>query len=341
MAAPSTPTNLIVQQGNGQVYLSWDISAGATSYPVYRSADNVTFALLGTATVNNYLDASATLNTQYFYQVSASNGTASPLTTSVGIIPTMSGIDSLAALRLQSQQRADRVNSNFVTTPEWNRYINESAKELYDLLVTVYEDYYLAPPYTFVTDGINNSYTLPDGILTGSDSVLSKQFYKLSGVDCGLADNNNARVTIHKYDFIERNRYVYPNITSTFFGVFNMRYRVMGNKLNFIPTPSSGQYITVWYIPRLPVLLQDTDTLDAINGWSEYVVVRAAKMALDKEEQDTSALTQELMYLKQRIEETATNRDAGQPDTISNTRGWSGRSGSGGGPGWDGGFGGY
>jgi hypothetical protein len=341
MAAPSTPTNFNIQQGNGQVYLSWGLSAGATSYPVYRSTDNVTFTLLATAATNSYLDTAATINTQYYYKVSASNGTESPTTSSLAIIPTMAAVESLGSLRLQAQQRADRVGSEFVTLPEWNLYINKAAQELYDLLVTAYEDYYLAPPYTFQTDGINNTYELPNGVLVGTDSVQTKQFYKLMGVDCGLANNNNARVTVHKYDFIERNRFVYPNITSTFLGVFNMRYRVMGNKLMFIPTPSAGQYITMWYIPRLPTLLQDTDTLDGINGWSEYVVVRAAIMALMKEEQDVSALAQELIFIKQRIEETAVNRDAGQPDTISNTRGWSGRSGQGGGPGWDGGFGGY
>lgn len=341
MAAPSTPTNLIVQQGNGQVYLSWDLSAGATSYPVYRSTDNVTFSLLSSPVINNYLDTTAIVNTQYYYKVAASNGTVSPFTSSVGIIPTYASIESLGSLRLQAQQRADRVGSNFVTTEEWNQYLNKSAQELYDLLVTAYEDYYLAPAYTFLTDGINNSYTLPNGVLVGTDSVTSKPFYKLMGVDCGLANNNNARVTVHKYDFIERNRYVYPNVTSTFLGVFNMRYRVMGSNINFIPTPSAGQYMTLWYIPRLPTMLKDTDTLDSINGWSEYVIVRAAKMALDKEESDTARLTEELLFIKQRIEETASNRDAGQPDTISNTRAWSGRSGQGGGAGWDGGFGGY
>lgn len=340
MAAPSTPNNLYVQQGNGIVYLSWDISAGATSYPVLRSTDNVTFTLTGTATTNNYTDSTVTLNTQYYYQVEASNGTASPATNSQTIIPTMSGIDSLLSLRLQAQQRADRVNSNFVTVPEWNSYINQAMLELYDLLVTCYEDYYLASPYTFITDGINNQYALPNGQQTDVNSVLSKPFYKLMGVDCGLANNNNARITVHKYDFIERNRYVYPNVTSTFFGVFNMRYRVLGNNLTFIPTPSAGQYITIWYIPRAQILLKDIDVCDFVSGWSEYIIVLAAIKALQKEESDVSVLAAELMSLKKRIEETATNRDAGQPDTISNTRAWSGRSGQGGGPGWDGSWGG-
>ena len=70
----------------------------------------------------------------------------------------------------------------------------------------------------------------------------------------------------------------------------------------------------------MPQLLQDTDVLDGISGWTQYVIIRAAKYALDKEESDTTKLDAELLYLKGRIEESAMNRDAGQPDTISDTR---------------------
>jgi hypothetical protein len=86
-------------------------------------------------------------------------------------------------------------------------------------------------------------------------------------------------------------------------------------------------------------LLQDTDILDGVSGWTQYIIVRAAKYALDKEESDTSKLDAELIYLKSRIEETAMNRDAGQADKISETRNacaWSGMGMSGGpyGSGW-------
>ena len=108
----------------------------------------------------------------------------------------------------------------------------------------------------------------------------------------------------------------------------------MGSNIEFIPTPSGGQALRVWYIPRMKELLQDTDITDqGISGWIEYVIVRAAKYALDKEESDTTKLDQELIFLKQRIEESAANRDAGIPDKISDTRqgnwsrGWNGGSG--------------
>jgi hypothetical protein len=78
----------------------------------------------------------------------------------------------------------------------------------------------------------------------------------------------------------------------------------------------------MWYAPRLPALLKYTDlTTLGYSGWLEYVITRAAKYALDKEEgSDTSKLDAEILYLKTRIEQAASNRDIGEPDSISETR---------------------
>lgn len=338
MATPSTPTNFLVQQGNGQVLVSWNISAGATAYLVNRSTDGVNFSLVSTAAPTQYLDTTVTIGTQYWYQVAATNvsGT-SQFTAATPVVPAQTGEMTLGQLRTLSQQKADRVNSNFVTTTEWNVYINQSYFELYDLLITVYEDYYVAPALMLATDGVTNLYPLPNG----TNYAGAPPFYKLMGLDCGLDNSGNAWVTLKKFNFIARNRYVYPNISSTFLGVFNLQYRLLGNNIELIPTPSANQILRVWYIPRMVQLLADTDIADGVSGWTEYIAVDAAIKALQKEESDTSALMAEKMALKKRIEDSAMNRDVGQSDTISNTRSWSDRSGNYGGAGGDGSFGGY
>lgn len=317
MAIPARPQNFYVQQGNGEVFLSWDLAAGATSYSVFRSTNGVTFSSLSSPSTNSYLDTSVTVQTQYYYKVASvnSDGTSS-FTAPQATVPTLTGEMSLGELRLHAQQRADRVNSNFVTLPEWNYYINQSYYELYDLLITTYEDYYVAPRLSFATDGTSFQYDLPNG----QNYAGAQALYKLYGVDLGLDSSTNAWVTLKKFDFISRNRFVFPQLTTSLLGVFNLRYRLIGNKINFIPIPSGNQTIGLWYFPRLTTLLQDTDVMDGISGWTEYVIVDAAIKALTKEESDTQALKMEKMELKRRIEESATNRDAGQPDTISDTR---------------------
>jgi hypothetical protein len=342
MAIPSTPVNFYVQQGNGEVLLTWDLATGATSYDVQRSTDNITYASVSTPSINQYVDTAVTVGTQYWYKVASVNGSGtSAYSSAQSEVPTISGQITLGQLRLLAQQRADRVNSNFVTKTEWNSYINQSAFELYDLLITTYEDYYLATPFIFATNG-SDSYPLPDGIsVVDVNNAVGAPFYKLYGVDLGLASTSDAWVTLKKYDQISRNRFVFPQLTSTYLGVFNLRYRLMGNSLWFIPTPSAGQYIRVWYFPRMTTLLADNDILDSVSGWSEYIIVDAAIKALQKEESDVSVLMQQKMMLIKRIEESAMNRDAGQPDSISDSRSRSEAWGGYGAPNGDGGYGGY
>lgn len=319
MAIPGAPQNVYLQTGNAKNFLSWDISAGATSYNVNRSTDGVTFTLLASPTVNSYLDSSVTVGTQYFYKVASVNADGTSGYTNSdpkSAVPSLAGQMSLGEIRLRAQQRSDRVNSKFVKLPEWNFFINQAYYELYDLLITTYEDYYVAPRLSIVTTG-SQLYPLPDGQNNSGAPAL----YKLYGVDLGLNSSTNAFVTLKKFDFISRNRYIFPQITSNVLAYFNLEYRLIGGNIMIIPTPAAGQTFGLWYFPRLTTLLQDTDIMDGISGWTEYVIIRAAKYALDKEESDTSKLDEEIIFLKSRIEESAQNRDAGQPDTVSNTAG--------------------
>lgn len=350
--APGIPSNFNVQTANQQVLVSWNLCVGAESYVVQRSLDNVTYATIATVSgsplATSYLDTAVSLGTQYWYKVASSNSSdTSSYSSPASAIPSPSAEMSLAALRLSSQQTADRVNSQFVTTPEWNSFINLAMFELYDLLVTLYEDLYVASPIQFNTDGSTYLYAMPNGsntflnALNLSETITPRPFYKLLGVDLQAQNSSNGYISLPKFNFVNRNEFFYPNSASTLYGPFNVKYRLLGAKLELIPTPSANQGIRLWYIPRLTELLADTDISDiGVSGWLRYVIVRAAKYALDKEESDTSKLDQELLFLKSRIEESASNRDAGLPDTISNTRSINGQWG-GFGPGWSGSSGGF
>jgi hypothetical protein len=318
MAAPATPQNFYVQTADAKVFLSWSLTAGATSYSVSRSTDGVTFAELATPSVNSYLDEAVSTGTQYYYKIAAVNGDGTGVYSAAqGAVPCPPGEVSLGAIRLMSQQRADRVNSNFVPLPEWNDYIRQSCYELYDLLINTYEDYYAADPLSFTTDGSTQTYPLPNG----ANYDGAEAFYKLLGVDLSANSGQNGWVSVKKFMFADRNKYYFPNTASQAYGVYNLAYRLFGSGIQFIPNPTSGQTIRIWYAPRLPALLQDTDvTTISISGWIEYVIVDAAIKALQKEESDVSILLAQKAALKVRIEAGAQNRDAGQPDTISDTR---------------------
>lgn len=329
---PYQPQSLVAEQADGSILITWTGSLGATSYQIQRSTDGVNFTNLATATTNQYLDSFPGIGILYYYKVA---GVSSAGT---GVYSTPSSITaappsemSLGELRLRSKQCADRDGSDFVVNSEWNSFIRLAMYELYDILMTTYDDWFASSMFVIQTNGQIANYPLPDGAtnylggnFNGTSGTPAPAFYKLAGMDLNVNSSplTPSRVSMLRFDFIKRNQYVYPNSTSTIYGVYNMRYRVMGNNLNIIPTPAGNQTLIGWYSPRLPALLRDTDlTTIGVSGWLRYVIVRAAKYALDKEEGvDTSKLDAEILFLNKRIMDAATNRDTGQADTISETR---------------------
>jgi hypothetical protein len=331
ITVPYQPQNTSAEQADGNILFSWSASLGATGYQIQRSTDGVNFTNLATVgQVTQYVDSLPGIGIQYYYQVAGTNASGTgPYSSAAMMVAAPPSEMSLFELRLRAQQCADRVNSDFVVQSEWNSFLRLACYELYDILITSYEDMF-SDQYVFInTNGTVYNYPLPDGVTNylggqypNASGPPAEALYKAVGFDLAVNTSNNAWVTLLRYNFIKRNQYVYPNSTSTIYGVYNMRYRLMGKFLNIIPTPAGNQQIRMWYAPRLPALLKDTDlTTIGFSGWLRYVIVRAAKYALDKEEgSDTSKLDTEIIFLKTRIEQAASNRDVGEPDTISETR---------------------
>jgi hypothetical protein len=74
---PPAPSGVTASAGNNQVNLSWTAVTGATGYNVYRGASSGTEALLATGTnvsSPTFTDNTAVNGTQYFYYVTALNG---------------------------------------------------------------------------------------------------------------------------------------------------------------------------------------------------------------------------------------------------------------------------
>lgn len=87
----------------------------------------------------------------------------------------------------------------------------------------------------------------------------------------------------------------------------------------FAPTPSWTETagVRLLYTPTPPRLTYDSDTLDDIANWSDWVVYDVIiKLVGGKEEGDASQFERLLAKLNDRINEMATNRDVGEPDRI-------------------------
>lgn len=320
------PQNIILQTGNGRNLLTWNNVVGASSYSVQRSTDGVSFSNLASAATNSYVDSAVSVGTEYFYQIASVNGSGtSPYSQSypLSITPCLPGQINLGYLRYMAQLAADKLNSLYLTTDEWNFNINQSATELYDILINKYgDDYFFAPPLIVQMTGAD-SYDIPNG----GNYSLAPALYKLNGIDANISGDvggpNAGWVPLARANWSDRDRYTtWPGQAGALNNIYQMFYRPMGSKIYFFP---ANQNLTTrwWYVPMLPQMLTDTDMLSfSISGWSEYVIVDAAMKAMRKEEslEKWNALAQTREGLVERITTTASNRDAGQANTVSNVR---------------------
>jgi hypothetical protein len=214
---------------------------------------------------------------------------------------------TLQQLRDQARARADMQNSGFISDSELDFYINSEIQELYDLLVTKFEDYYLQTSNFSIAQG-SNSFNLPE------------DFYKMRGVDITIATGQyiNAR----PFNFEDRNITTNPMAVPFNNNLYNYRYQIRGNTVYFLSQPDNQAIAgRLWYVPTFEKLEDGDDTFDGINGYEEYVILGATIRMLMKEESDARVHIAMKQEMKKRIEETAANRDVGRPEKVTDVRG--------------------
>ena len=207
---------------------------------------------------------------------------------------------------MRVRQRADVVGSTFVTDAELNAYINASYAELWDLVCK-------SDPERFTTSANLT-------VAAGADSTaLPADFYQLVGCDLYVSGSPNPWITLTRMPWNERNRWVYTTALWNSFGWSNIRYRLSGQKILFSPVTPHQETIRLWYVPAITTLVNDSDELDGINGWEEYIVVDAAAKVFIKEESDPSPFLAQKQSLIARIQTMAAKRDVGEPDVVQDT----------------------
>ena len=322
-----TPANYQIMSAENLVQLTWSQSPLATIYYVSRSADGITFAELGTTVALFYEDTTGVVNTIYWYKVQAGQTIASVdysslPTASLQALSLSSGQTTVGNINLECRQRANKENSQFYTDQEMTSMISQSHKRLYDKIVTAYgDDYYVATPYAWATAQNQQLYPLPT------------DFYKLLLAEVALNPQDpNSYITLKQFNMIQKNLFNYPNLYNMY-GISNLRYRLNGNNLMIVPQTQGGQTIRIWYAPRPNQLLKQTDLVDGISGWEEYVVADVCIKMLAKEESDVSVFAAYLAQEDKRLDEMAKNRNLGEPQTVSDSKyrnfGWGEDNGNG------------
>jgi hypothetical protein len=175
---------------------------------------------------------------------------------------------SLGSLRWQAQQRADMEGNDAVSTPEWNQYISQSRKRLFNMLVAASgNNYNVAPLFQF---NLTNSqyYPLPNGTLaTIGTTSFAPALFKLLRVDLQYSASPTGFVTLKRFEEIETNKYAWPNSAINTNGYTNLKYKLQGQNIKFIPVPMSGQLVQLEYIEK-PKDLQFIETCATVGSMS-------------------------------------------------------------------------
>ncbi len=219
----------------------------------------------------------------------------------------------LQDLRDDARKRAD-VESAEDRFPddEVDRYVNQGCAELYDLLIEARgRTYYRAEtPWTFTTVSGTTRYS----------STFPEDFYRLIGVRIsdGTIMRPLAALQPQEEAYLRT-----PGVS----GVVPTHYELQGGALLLLPSPAAGLTVTMDYIPASPVMSDDVETFDGINGWEEYAVCFAARcMALKDEEYELAQmLAGEMQRLSGRIAKLAPHRDTFRAERVQDVRRLGGR----------------
>ncbi len=197
------------------------------------------------------------------------------------------------------------VDSNFVTDPEVLNLANVAKMELDDLLVAAYGQDYFMTSVTFSTVANTENYSL--------STLTSGTFYKLVGVDIQDPTVSGAWRDMDPYTFKERNNFANRGSLPVWSNQTQYRYRINGGDLSIRPVPAAPLSMRLYWTPQSTSISTTTSSFEDTNGWSEYIVIRAAISIKDKEESDTTELERDLARMTARIDGMKTNRDAAAP----------------------------
>ncbi len=123
-APPPVPANLIAAAGNTQVNLSWNASAGATSYHVKRSTTSGgAYTQISAPTTNSFTDTGLTNGTTYYYVVSAlSAGSESANSAQASATPTVPLTPPAAPTGVQATAGDAQVSLSWTTSATASGY---------------------------------------------------------------------------------------------------------------------------------------------------------------------------------------------------------------------------
>lgn len=202
---------------------------------------------------------------------------------------------TVGTLVTRAQRLADMENSSFVTPSEWRAYLSASYARLYNRLASAG----LAP--------VESTQTITGtGVAT---YALPTDYFATIRID--YLDSGSRPIPLVKMSTRNEHEWDTGGTVSQ-----ACAYRIAKPYMKLLPKPSGGSYRHL-YIPAAADLDEDSDTVDGIAGWEDYIVIEAAIAAKMKEESSTEALERKLALLEADLQELAPMQEWGEPSVIT------------------------
>lgn len=178
-------------------------------------------------------------------------------------------------LRSSARSKADETATDFITTIELDRYINQGLRYVYGKIAQRFEDYFVVPG-TVGNDGListvsgTQAYDLPDDLM---------KIVRVEHRAAGDTNDNNWRRMERLNISNDRLDDYYPvrEGYSPSFGYF-----VGGNKVYLRPVPTTAFSVRIWFVPRVTVLSAGSDIPGVPDEFQELIAEYAALQCLRK-----------------------------------------------------------
>lgn len=220
---------------------------------------------------------------------------------------------TLAEIRLGARELADEETTlqAYVDDPELNRMVNRSIKRWYGMVAMAVPERYESVQTLTVTAATQSTTQIAatTGLATLPTDYMATLVLDYVNVD-------TTRIPLRLLQLLERNRFQSQGGNSP-----AVAYRVIKGDIKFSPRPTKvGEQYEHRYVPTAPILVGDTDLLDGINGWEQWVVYDAALQMLMKQETQLGDIRAERDRLGAEIEAAAALRVWGDATRIADTR---------------------
>lgn len=234
---------------------------------------------------------------------------------------------SAAELEQRVRERADMVNSEFVTSAEVRRYLEAAWQEFYSILVASGEDLFirramLTPNAGDMLGTENLDFiSTEDGDLIAIGNAGSLRTY------VNLPTSFKALRMVRHVDGFQLRKATlgdYEGLQNTNRPGKPLYYRLELDprndyvRLELLPTMDESYQLEVFYVPQVSLdeFLSTSDVGRIVRGWDEYLVLTAAGKCLSKEESDVGNLMKERELLIERIKGDLIPVDRAEPDQV-------------------------